>query len=540
MKDAVRDAAIVEVRSRVLEACIAQAQHPDGVPLDVLINDTLYHEKKRLEIDQSAVSRAGDIAFWDKVKRRLGRASELQQRRLLEKIIDRFTAEILGHFEPWVYDVSTAVLPRVLPLLLNAASPARLATGGMPSLSDTITLEGHVDALRRSIDQGTVILLPTHVSNLDSVVLGWAIFELGLPPFTYGAGLNLFNNPLLSFFMKNLGAYRVDRRKTAPLYKDVLKEYATVSLEKGQHQLFFPGGTRSRSGLLEDRLKLGLLSCGLRAYINNLKRRSDKPNVYLIPCNVSFQLTLEAETLIEDHLKLVGKSRYIITDDESSRPSQVLQFLQNMAQLENAISVYIGEPLDPFGNQVDVQGESRDARGRSVDIARYVTDPTGAPNHDPRRDRVYTLQAGEAVRRAFRAGNTALSTHVLAFALFELLRRRFPTQDLYRMLRDAGGGIGVPMSEVADAVGRVLERSRQLSASGALRLGSSVAGREAPEVIADALRHFGVYHSRPVAVRRGDRVFADEMNLLYYYRNRLHGYGIETAFDPESPSGEKV
>ena len=59
------------------------------------------------------------------------------------------------------------------------------------------------------------------------------------------------------------------------------------------------------------------------------------------------------------------------------------------------------------------------------------------------------------------------------------------------------------------------------------------------EVIADALRHFGVYHSRPAAVRRGDRVFADEMNLLYYYRNRLHGYGIETAFDPEPPTGER-
>lgn len=539
MQDAVRDAAIVEVRSRVLEACIAQARHADGVPLDVLINDTLYHEKKRLEIDQDAASRASDIAFWDKVKRRLGRASELQQRRLLEQIIDRFTDEILGHFEPWVYDVSTAVLPRILPLLLNATSPTRLATDGIPSLSDSVALEGHVEALRRANRQGTVILLPTHVSNLDSVVLGWAIYELGLPPFTYGAGLNLFNNPLLSFFMKNLGAYRVDRRKTAPLYKDVLTEYATVSLEKGEPQLFFPGGTRSRSGLIEEHLKLGLLSCGLRAYVNNLKRRSEKPNIYLVPCNVSFQLTLEAETLIEDHLKLVGKSRYIITDDESSRPSQVVQFLYNMAQLDNAISVYIGEPLDPFGNKVDERGDSVDARGRPVDISRYVTDHSGDPIHDPRRDRVYTLQAGQAVQRAFRSGNTALSTHVLAFALFELLRRRFPTQDLYRMLRDAGGGIGVPMSEVADAVSRVLARGRQLAAAGELRLGASVSGREVPEVIADALRHFGVYHSRPAAVRRGDRVFADEMNLLYYYRNRLHGYGIETAFDPEPPTGER-
>ena len=36
------------------------------------------------------------------------------------------------------------------------------------------------------------------------------------------------------------------RRKKAPIYKDVLKQYATVSLELGYHNLFFPGGTRSR------------------------------------------------------------------------------------------------------------------------------------------------------------------------------------------------------------------------------------------------------------------------------------------------------
>ena len=194
----------------------------------------------------------------------------------------------------------------------------------------------------------------------------------------------------------------------------------------------------------------------------------------------------------------------------------------------------MGEPLDPFGNQVDAQGRSIDGRGRVVDIARYVTDGEGTPVHDPRRDRVYTHQAGAAVRRAFRKGNTLLSTHVLAFALFEVLRRRFPTNDLYRFLRDAGGGVGVPMNEVAEFVSRLLARGRALAASGALRLGTSVSGREAPEVIADALKHFGAFHSSPVAVRRGDRVFAEEMNLLYYYRNRLAGYGLEEVYENAS------
>jgi glycerol-3-phosphate O-acyltransferase len=51
----------------------------------------------------------------------------------------------------------------------------------------------------------------------------------------------------------------------------VLKEYSTVLLEHGYHSLFFPGGTRSRSGGVERRLKLGLLGTALAAYQNHLR-----------------------------------------------------------------------------------------------------------------------------------------------------------------------------------------------------------------------------------------------------------------------------
>ena len=100
---------------------------------------------------------------------------------------------------------------------------------------------------------------------MDSLVLGYAIYRLGLPPVIYGAGLNLFSNPLVGFFMHNLGAYTVDRRKRDPLYKRVLKEYATMTLELGYDNLFFPGGTRSRSGAIERYLKLGLAGVGVRS-----------------------------------------------------------------------------------------------------------------------------------------------------------------------------------------------------------------------------------------------------------------------------------
>ncbi|MGM0577098.1 MAG: 1-acyl-sn-glycerol-3-phosphate acyltransferase [Myxococcota bacterium] len=526
MRNEIRDAVVTDVNSRVLGACLRQATAPGGMPLDVLINDTLYHEKKRLEIHKGVRNWAADYAFWDTVKSRLGRANEDELRRLLDRIISRYTEEVLGNFNPAVYGLATKVLPRTLPVLLNAMSPRRMLDRGIPSVDDTVVIKGRVDALRRVHELGTVILAPTHVSNLDSVVVGWALFAMGLPPFTYGAGLNLFTNPILSFFMRNLGAYRVDRTKTAPLYKDVLKEYATVTLEMGQSQLFFPGGTRSRSGAIEQHLKLGLMSCGLRAYINNLIRGRARPNIYIVPCTLNFQLVLEAETLIEDYLRLVGKSRYIITDDESFRPTEVARFLRNLMNLDSKMLLTVGDPLDVFGNRVDEEGESLDGRGRRIDISRYVLGEDGHPAHVPQRDRVYTQEAGEAVARSFREHNVALATNLVAYTLFRHLRTRHPRMDLYRLLRTSGDGTGVEMGILADRVRRVAVAAKKLADAGKLRVTDEVAEGNPASIIANALSHFGTFHRHPVMGRRGDRVFPEDMNLLYYYHNRLAGYGL--------------
>jgi len=526
-----RDAVVVEVTSRMMAACIHQAKVDESLQLDVLINDTLYHEKKRLEVHKNAPNWAGDLAFWDHIKSRLVHAGESEQRMLLEQIVQRFVHEVLGNFSPLVYEASTKVMPTALPLLLNALSPKKLLSGGIPDLRNSVRITGRLDGLRRCQELGTVILAPTHVSNLDSVLIGWALYALGLPPFTYGAGLNLFSNPVLSFFMRNLGAYRVDRTKTSPLYKDTLKTYATVCLEHGQSQLFFPGGTRSRSGEVERHIKLGLMSCGLRAYVNNLIAKRDQPNIYIIPCNLNFHLVLEASTLIEDHLRLVGKSRYIITDDESFRPKEVMRFLSKLVQMDSEIVLNIGDPLDPFGNEVNDEGQSLDGRGRVIDITRYVSDGDGRTVHDPQRDRVYTRQTGEAVAAAFRRHNSVVSTNLLAFAMFQMMRQAHPTLDLYRLLRTAGDGAGFMMSQVADSVRLIGARVKELVTKGQLEMSDEVARGEPTRIIQEALRHFGSYHRGGVISRRGDRLFPSDMNLVYYYHNRLSGYGLESALD---------
>jgi len=534
MQNALRDAAIVEVRSRVLEACLMQSQLPSGMPLDVLINDTLHHERKRLEIDRKSPTRAEDFAYWDGIKHRLGRSSSDEVRDILKTVIERFTEEIRGNFNPFLYGVATKVMPKALPILLNAMSPKRLFSRGIPDISETIRIQGNVDALKKANERGTVILTPTHCSNLDSPVIGWAIYAMGLPAFTYGAGLNLFSNPVMALFMRNLGAYRVDRGKTAPLYKDVLKEYATVSLELGQPNLFFPAGTRVRSGQVEQRLKLGLMSSGLRAYINNLQKKKQNPNIYIVPCTLNYHLVLEAESLIEDHLKREGKSKYILLEDEGSRPRKILNFVQNLINLEARITVQIGDVIDPFGNRVDTDtGDSLDRHGRIIDIKKYVTDRAGDPVHLPQRDRVYTQEAGESVAREFLRHNVIVTTQLVAFTLWETLKHRHRGLDTYRLLRAGDEGAGISVGALVERIMRVWEALHKREQRGELHLEQGVVqSGDAAAILQQALRHFGTYHARPVMERRGDRVFCEDMKLLFFYSNRLRGYGLEKELEP--------
>ena len=60
-------------------------------------------------------------------------------------------------------------------------------------------VQGPIEELKLA-KQHTLVFTPTHVSNLDSPLIGYALQSVGLPPVLYGAGLNLFSNPLMAFF----------------------------------------------------------------------------------------------------------------------------------------------------------------------------------------------------------------------------------------------------------------------------------------------------------------------------------------------------
>jgi len=515
--------------SHVGDALLARTR--DAPAVEELLGATLFHERRRLAHADGAERDEADRAFYARVASELRVAGAAEREQLVRSVVEHYVREVQGHFDWHVYDFATRALPVLLTALLHGIAPSRMLArlGHLQNVDDYVILGGEVDRLRDLARRGTVLLVPTHTSNLDSLIVGYAIYRMGLPPFMYGAGLNLFSNPIEGFFMRHLGAYTIDRRKTDPVYRDVLKEYATIALERGQHNLFFPGGTRSRSGALETRLKKGLLGAGLTAFRRALVAGRSAARFYVVPCTLTYPLVLEAATLIDDYLREDGKARHIIVDDEYGRVERWVEFMGGLMKLNVPIHVTIGAPLDPVGNDVDASGESRDPRGRPVDPSRYLL-VNGAVVDDDARDASYTTLLAERVVEAYRRDHVVLPTSVVACATFDEMHARARHGELHRMLREASAfPVVLPMAEVVGAVDRVVSELRVIEGRGAIRLGPEVRTEGSEGIVASALRTLATYHHRAVLTREGDSITVGDPQLLFYYRNRLDGYGLRAA-----------
>ncbi|MCA9612001.1 MAG: 1-acyl-sn-glycerol-3-phosphate acyltransferase, partial [Myxococcales bacterium] len=350
-------------------------------------------------------------------------------------------------------------------------------------------------------------------------------------------GKNLFTNPFLSFFMHNLGAYRVDRRVSAAVYKEVLKTFSQVMIERGYHSLFFPGGTRSRSNLIESHLKLGLAGSAVSAFANNRVHGVDR-NVYFVPATINYELVLEGETLVEDWLKEEGKARYIIEDDEFSRLDRWVTFFRKIVGMQAACIIRFGAPLDCFGNPVDDEGHSTTPGGRSIDPGTYV-ERRGKPVNDGARDAAYTRELSDVLVDRYRQETVLMATSLVAHVLFRRLVRETPGLDLFARLR-VRGEITMPREELVAEVGALRDRLLELQAQNVVRINDAIATLD-PRILVDrALAVWNGYHTRVAAKVLGADVTAEDPTLLLYYQNRLVPFAtrVVTCAEDEAAAAE--
>ncbi len=138
-----------------------------------------------------------------------------------------------------------------------------------------------IESMRSSLEDHPAVLLFSHRSYLDGVIVPVAMQENKLPPVHTFAGINLsfgFMGPL----MRRSGVIFLRRKLDDPLYKYVLRQFVGYIVQKRFNLSWSIEGTRSRTGKMLPP-KLGLLSYVADAYLDG---RSE--DILLQPVSISF------------------------------------------------------------------------------------------------------------------------------------------------------------------------------------------------------------------------------------------------------------
>ena len=508
-----------------------------GKSIHEQLETTLYKEKLRIRANPWKVDPKDDSVFWSQVRDEMGDVQNLteaeakeKEREVMRRIVLRYADEIAGNFKKSYFRFARALVTFGFARLLNATRGKGFLAlfKRQLDLQDKVHIKGETEHIRKLATRGTVIMVPTHFSNLDSILIGWVIQFLGLPPFIYGAGLNLFNIRIFAYFMNSLGAYKVDRRKKNPIYLEVLRNYSTLALQEGTHSLFFPGGTRSRSGEIEKRLKVGLLGTAIKAQRALYQDKSKNNNkIFIVPVVINYHFTLEAPALIKEHLRATGQERYYQEADEFSTSYKIASFMFKFFTKGSDISVSIGKGMDVLGNYVDDEGNSIDSYQNPIDTRDYFKSGDSI-TEDSQREHEYVRILSKRIVEEYHIRNRVFASHLVSFTAFKMLERCNPQLDVYSVLRLPEESLEIDYEEFKAAYKKLRTQLNKLHKDGKVDMADHMNDR-ATDSILHGINNAGMYHAkRPLILKKKRKiVLIQDTNTLYYYHNRMNGYGLE-------------
>jgi len=209
-----------------------------------------------------------DILARPALRATLHRIAREQERRkeVVLRQASRYLREIAATHSPFVIDLAASLI-RLL-----------YSQGYRQLRFDPRQLEGIAGLGQRH----PLVFLPSHKSNLDHLVLQYALHACGLPPNHTAGGINMNFFPV-GPLVRRSGVFFIRRSfRDNPVYKCVLRAYIDYLVEKRFSLEWYVEGGRSRSGkLLPPRF-------GLLGYVVDAWRRGRSEDVYLIPVSIAY------------------------------------------------------------------------------------------------------------------------------------------------------------------------------------------------------------------------------------------------------------
>jgi glycerol-3-phosphate O-acyltransferase len=198
--------------------------------------------------------------------------------RHLAEELGRDGAEVWAKVQASLDEMVTGYSRFLLDIMARAGQVMKRPTYGDEIDYDPRQVERVRDELRRH----AAVILPSHKSNLDGMIVPIVMHENGLPPVHTFAGDNMAFWPI-GPVLRRAGRIFIRRDiKGDPVYRWALREYLGYLVEKRFTLEWYIEGTRSRTG------KLGPPKMGLLRYIVDAVRDGRTDDVAMVPVSITY------------------------------------------------------------------------------------------------------------------------------------------------------------------------------------------------------------------------------------------------------------
>lgn len=261
----------------------------------------------------------------DQIQREILADTRLQSR-LREENIDISTFENAKEAKKILKEIAADFNPLAIKIMSAMLHPV------WNSIYDGIEvdIEG-LEKVREAARTKRLVIVPSHKSHIDYLVLSYVFYHNGLIPPHIAAGVNLSFWPLGPIF-RHSGAFFLRRSfSDDPLYAILFRAYLIKLIEEGFPIEFFIEGTRSRTGKLAPP-KYGMLDMVVDAF-----RGGNVKDLVFVPVSVGYEKVIEADSYRKE---LEGK------DKKSESLGSLLQTTSVLTSKYGRVHVDFGEAID--------------------------------------------------------------------------------------------------------------------------------------------------------------------------------------------------
>jgi glycerol-3-phosphate O-acyltransferase len=182
--------------------------------------------------------------------------------------------------------------------------------------------------------------------------------------------------------------------------------------------------------------------------------------------------------------------------------------------------------MDLFGNYVDNEGSSIGMLGQKVDVRDYFL-KNNEIQTDKQRDEEYTRLLSERIIEEFHKFNEVLPSHIVGFVAYLLFRKQFSSLDLYSFLRLPEDELILHFSEFKSKIRNATEVLYEMEKNNKVLLAPEF-DKSLDTIVETGLNNLGMYHAkRPLLRNQEGDIITQDLNLLYFYHNRLVGYNLD-------------